>query len=302
MEKEYTLHKYLNGAATAEEIEQLQADPEYASFLKIAETTTSFDTPSFDEKASFKAISEKINQKPKVKKLNPWATVLKIAAVFAVIVGGYLYFNSLGTTVSTSVAEKEHFNLPDGSEVALNANSTIEYHKKKWNDNRTLNLNGEAYFKVSKGNTFTVHTKNGDITVLGTQFNVFTRDSNLKVVCYEGLVSVAYNDTLVRLPAGTSLQIKEGTVITEDRTTAASPSWLANESNFENAILATVLDELKRQYDIEVDAPKAILNKRFSGSFTHNDLDLALELISAPLNLTYTIEKDHVTLYAAQNK
>ena len=60
MEKEYTLHKYLNGAATAKEIEQLQADPEYASFLKIAETSTSFDTPSFDEKASFKAISEKI--------------------------------------------------------------------------------------------------------------------------------------------------------------------------------------------------------------------------------------------------
>ena len=302
MEKDYLLHTYLNGSATPEEIEQLKANPEYASYIKIADATKGFDVPEFDEKATFKAISEKIEQKSKVKKLNPFATVLKVAAVLAVLIAGYLYIDSFGTTISTSVAEKETFHLPDGSEVALNANSSIEYHKNNWDKKRELNLNGEAYFKVTKGNTFTVQTKNGAITVLGTQFNVFTRNSNLNVVCFEGLVSVAYNDTIVKLPAGNSLKIKDGTLITENKTTAVAPSWIANESSFENATLATVLEELKRQYAIQIDAPKEILNKHFSGSFTHTNLDLALQLICAPLNVTYTIEEDQVTIYATKNK
>jgi len=302
MEKDYALHKYLNRTATQEEIEQLKADPEYASYIKIAKTTQGFDTPDFDEEATFNAISEKLKQKPKVKKLNPWATVLKIAAVFAVLFAGYLYIDSLGTTISTSVAEKQNFSLPDGSEVALNANSTIEYNKNKWDNNRELELDGEAYFKVTKGNTFTVATKNGEITVLGTQFNVFARDKKLQVHCYEGLVGVAFNDTLIKLPAGKSLQIKNGTLVTEGQSIAKAPSWIGNESSFENATLETVLHELKRQYPITIDASKDLKNKRFSGSFTHNDLDLALQLICAPLNLTYTIEEDQVTIYANKNK
>ncbi|WP_158548332.1 FecR family protein [Marixanthomonas ophiurae] len=302
MEKDYILHNYLNGTATQEEIEQLKADPEYASYIKIAKTTQGFDTPDFDEKATFKAISEKLEQQPKVKKLNPWATVLKIAAVFAVIVTGYLYVDSLGTTVSTSVAEKQNFNLPDGSEVALNANSTIEYNKNKWDNDRKLELDGEAYFKVTKGNTFTVQTRAGAVSVLGTQFNVFARDKKLQVHCYEGLVSVAFNDTLIKLPAGKNLQIKNGILVTKVQSIAKAPSWIDNESSFENATLETVLQELKRQYPIVVNLPDNVKNKRFSGSFTHNDIDLALQLICAPLNLTYTIEEDQVTIYAAKNK
>tara|TARA_R100001369_G_scaffold92597_1_gene138628 strand:- start:3366 stop:4274 length:909 start_codon:yes stop_codon:yes gene_type:complete len=302
MEKDYALHKYLNGTATQEEIEQLKADPEYASYIKIAKTTQGFDTPDFDEEATFNAISEKLKQKPKVKKLNPWATVLKIAAVFAVLFAGYLYIDSLGTTISTSVAEKQNFSLPDGSEVALNANSTIEYNKNKWDNNRELELDGEAYFKVTKGNTFTVQTKNGAVTVLGTQFNVFARDKKLQVNCYEGLVSVAFNDTLIKLSAGKNLQIKNGNILTEHQSIAEAPSWINNESSFENATLETVLNELKRQYTITIDASEDLKNKRFSGSFTHNDLDLALQLICDPLNLTYTIEKDQVTIYATKNK
>jgi len=304
MEKHYILHNYLNGTATQEEIAQLKADPEYASYIKIAEATKCFDTPDFDEKATFNAISEKLEQQPKVKKLNLWPTVLKIAAVFAVIVAGYLYVDSLETTISTSVAEKQNFNLPDGSEVALNANSTIEYQKNKWDNNRTLELDGEAYFKVTKGNTFTVQTKIGAITVLGTQFNVFARDNKLNVNCYEGLVSVAFNDTLIKLPTGKSLQIKNGTLVTEHQSVTEKPSWIDNESSFENASLTTVLDELKRQYPITVQVDDNLKTKRFSGSFAHNNLDLALQLICAPLNLTYTIEEeeDQVTIYAAKNK
>ena len=301
MEKDYILHKFLNQTATAEEIEQLKNDPNYASYIKIAEATTHFEAPEFDKEATFKAISEKVQQKPKVKKLNPFTAILKVAAVFAVLIAGYLYINSLGTTISTSVAEKETFNLPDGSEVALNANSTVTYKKNEWNTHRNLNLTGEAYFKVTKGNTFTVQTKNGSVTVLGTQFNVFTRDSKLNVVCYEGLVSVSFNDSLVQVPAGKSLQVIEGKLISENLTKAVAPAWIDNESSFENATLATVLDELQRQYDINVKAPKNLLNKRFSGSFTHTDINLALQLICAPLNITYTIKEDQVTLYAAKN-
>jgi len=56
--------------------------------------------------------------------------------------------------------------------VVLNSKSTISFNKTDWKNNRQLTLDGEAYFKVEKGSTFTVNTNNGSVTVLGTQFNV----------------------------------------------------------------------------------------------------------------------------------
>lgn len=301
MENDHLLHAYLNGTATAEDVKRLKTVAENADYIKIAEAAKGLRAPEFDEKTVFESIQEKIGNTSKVKQLNPWTAVLKIAAVFAVVFAGYLYVDSLGTTVKTSIAEKQNLVLPDGSEVALNAGSSIEYKKNNWDENRQLELTGEAYFKVTKGSHFEVKTATGTVTVLGTQFNVFARDGDLNVNCYEGLVSVAINDTLIKLPGGSGLKLTDGKLISKTKNPIAAPSWINNESSFENATLANVLLELQRQYPIKIEAPDKVMHKRFSGSFAHNDLNLALQLICSPLNLTYVIKKDQVTLYAAQD-
>ena len=301
MDKNYILHKYLNGEATAEEIAQLKESPEYASYIKISDLTGEFTTPSFDAEGNKKAIDAKIGD-PKVRTLSPFGMFIRVAAAVMVLLAGYLYVSTLDTTVNTGIAAKETFLLPDNSEVVLNASSEIVYNKKKWNDNRALSLEGEAYFKVEKGSKFSVKTSQGIVSVLGTQFNVFSRDTIFNINCYEGLVSVQFNDTLIKLPAGNKLKIENGTLVVHTQSNTQLPSWITNESSFDNASLATVIEELQRQYPIQITSQNTIVNKRFSGSFTHQDLMIALRSVFDPLQLEFTVEGDQVHVYAPKDK
>ena len=301
MEKDYILHKWMNGDASTEEIEHLKSFPEYASYLKIADASTGLVAPIVRSESNYDAISTKIKSGEKIRNINPLATFLKIAAAIAVIFASYLYFSNTDTTVRTQIAEKQNFQLPDNSKVALNANSSIEYNKKKWSKQRELTLDGEAYFKVTKGNTFKVKTSSGVVSVLGTQFNVFSRNKAFYINCYEGLVSVAFSDTLIKLPAGTKLMVENGLINVQDSFLEESPSWTANESSFDNVSITMVLQELERQYSIKLTAKFNSADQRFTGSFTHGDLNLALKSICDPLHLAYTIEEESVTIYAKQS-
>ncbi len=302
MRKDYLLAKWLNKNITNEELTELKSSTEYATYIKIAEATSKLKTPSFNIDANFKAISSQIKLKDKVIRLKPMATFLKIAAVIAVLFTVYLFINSLDTTIETKIAEKQYFLLPDDSKVVLNANSTINYNKKDWKNSRELTLNGEAYFNVSKGKKFLVITQLGIVNVLGTQFNVLARDDNFYIKCYEGLVSVSFNDTIIKLSAGKKLKIENGVLIKHYKNNTSSPGWIANESSFDNTTLAIVLKEFERQYPIKITTENINVNKRFSGSFTHNNLNLALKSVCDPLNLSFTINGEDVTIYAKDNK
>ena len=301
MDKEYILHKWMNDEASVDEIEQLKSFPEYALYMEIAEASAQFEVPIIDAETNFDVINSKIKVKGKVRNLNPLYTVLKVAAALAIIFASYIYFQNSNTTIRTQIAEKQNFLLPDNSEVALNANSVIEYNTKKWNDQRELTLDGEAFFKVTKGSTFKVNTSAGIVTVLGTEFNVYARDKAFYISCYEGLVSVALKDTLIKLPAGDKLMIENGALLLHTSNIPnTSPSWTANESSFNNTEIALVLEELKRQYSIKLTTKFNGIDHRFTGSFTHSDLNLALKSICNPLHLAYTIEEESVTIYAEE--
>jgi ferric-dicitrate binding protein FerR (iron transport regulator) len=191
--------------------------------------------------------------------------------------------------------------LPDDSEVVLNADSKITYNKKNWDDTRELSLDGEAYFKVTKGNKFSVKTVEGTVSVLGTQFNVFARNGFLTVACYEGLVSVSFNDKEIKVPAGSKIQIENGNLVMNHTNEIPSPVWLSNESNFESAPLSLVLKELERQFPIKVTVGKVVPDHRFSGTFTHTSLELALQAICGPLHLNYEINKNGTVFINAKN-
>lgn len=301
MEKDYLLHKWLNNEATPEELEQLKNDPEYASYVQIADASSGFEIPKMDSEANFEAISNKTKPVLHLYKPSIFSVVWKVAAVFAVLLSGYYYTTTLDTSVKTEIAQTETFSLPDNSEVVLNAGSKITYNKKNWANSRELSLDGEAYFKVTKGNKFSVKTVEGTVSVLGTQFNVFARDGFFEVACYEGLVSVAFNDTLLKVPAGSKVQIENGKLVINEASESPSPVWLANESIFENAPLSLVLQELERQYPIKVTSGKVVSEHRFSGTFTHENLDLALKAICEPLHLNYKINKNGAVSIHAEN-
>lgn len=298
MDKNYILHKYLNGEATIEEIELLKNDSKYTSYVKIAEATQGFETPAFKAEETFTAIKSKNDlKKGKVRSLFSSKYIVRIAAVLALIVTSYLFLENRDTSITTDIAQKENFLLPDESEVTLNAMSQLAYNKKEWEKERKLSLEGEAYFKVKKGSTFSVETPQGTVTVLGTQFNVFSREDQFYITCYEGLVSVAFSDTLVKIPAGNYITIENNKIVNNESLALNAPTWVNNESSFENVLVTDVLAELKRQYPVTIHK-ELNLNKRFTGSFTHTNLTVALRSICDPLQLDFTIANNEVTLYA----
>jgi ferric-dicitrate binding protein FerR (iron transport regulator) len=298
MDKNYILHKYLNGDASVDEIDLLKASPEYKDYLKLADTAAGFETPAFNAEENYNAILDHRERRLTSSPHKPLAFFLKIAAVFLLVAVGYVFVSSLETSVHTQIAEKKTIILPDNSKVELNAGSSISYSKRKWEEDRSLALKGEAYFKVNKGSKFQVKTDQGIVSVLGTQFNVYTRGNSLNVKCFEGLVSVAFNDTVVKLSAGNSLVIQNDALIRMVETSDTQPSWTLNESSFENADLASVLDELKRQYPVQIEFSDSIGTIKFSGSFPHKNIQTALQSICDPLRLGYTVNGNVVSIYA----
>ena len=104
-----------------------------------------------------------------------------IAASLAAIIVSYAIFYSAAVEYTTDANQKIAISLPDGSTVNLNGNSKTSYNTVAWYFNRSVSLSGEAFFSVKKGSQFSVNTNNGVIKVLGTSFNVFSRDKDFLV-------------------------------------------------------------------------------------------------------------------------
>src|SRR5690606_22489623 len=127
-----------------------------------------------------------------------------------------------------AAGEKTEFLLPDNSKVVLNSDSEAEYKSWNWNKKRSVELKGEAFFKVAKGKTFDVNTSLGKVTVVGTQFNVKARDNRFDVTCFEGKVKVTYKNEEVFLTPGESVTFEEGEEIEIPETKAVLPGWINN--------------------------------------------------------------------------
>jgi len=296
------LAKWLNDELTEAELAEFKKSEAFETYQKIKESAAQLDSPKFDIDKAWKAINQnKRVEETKVFILSPFKKFLRVAAVVAILLtGSFFYLSTLDESFVTAYAENKFISLPDTSEVILNAESELAFNEKKWNTNRNVNLEGEAYFKVAKGKKFTVETSEGLVTVLGTQFNVENRKDYFKVTCYEGLVSITINGEETKLPAGNSLLKINGNSTLSKAIVHGKPSWLSKESSFKSIPLHYVLDELQRQYNIEVSTKNINTSQLYTGSFNHENLDLALKSISVPLQIKFNLDGNKVLFYAEE--
>jgi ferric-dicitrate binding protein FerR (iron transport regulator) len=299
MKNEKEILKWLNNELSSKEIEDLKQSEGFETLEKIAYYASQIETPKVDAHAALEAFKARNHSKKetKVRTLN-FKTFYRVAAVLAVLLTStyFLFFNNT-KSFETQIAQTKTFTLPDNSEVTLNAASKITFNEKKWKEKRDLTLEGEAYFKVQKGQTFSVNTAAGIVKVLGTQFNVKERNNYFEVNCYEGLVSVTYNNETVKLPPGKTFRVINGHIENVEDFNAKNPSWIQQESSFNRIPLDQVIAELERQYDIKIKAEGVDTSKLFTGSFTHNDKKIALQAVTIPLKLSYKIEGKTVIFY-----
>jgi len=93
--------------------------------------------------------------------------------IIALLTGPKIYDLATHITVYAERGGQAEINLTDGTSVRLNSESSLKYKRNFNSESRIVNLSGEGYFKVVKGNyPFTVNTQYGTVTVLGTKFNI----------------------------------------------------------------------------------------------------------------------------------
>lgn len=230
-----------------------------------------------------------------------WAYISVAASIL--LISTFVFLSNQSTTptfinTSTLVAESKTLTLPDGSQVMLNANSSINY-AEDWN--REVELQGEAFFEVVEGGKFLVKTSIGSVEVLGTSFNVFVRDSTFEVACKTGKVKVDIPNKEVSelITPGQAIRLEADTVKRTSLDKDLVGRWQAGVFYFSDQLLSDVLQEVERQFDVRVDLSDTT-NYVFNGFFTNNNIESALEMVCLPLGLTY--EQTAQDTYAIKEK
>lgn len=216
-----------------------------------------------------------------------------IAASIMLLLGFFLW-NQPNNSFETGFGEQLAVTLPDGSVATLNAGSSILFDENSWKENREVKLSGEAFFEVEKGERFTVKTSLGEVTVLGTSFNVQERNKRLQVACYTGKVSVKNEYAVSQiLTPGKRISVEKDKVKLDEFKAEKTVAWKEGIFRFDDIELKYVLEELQRQYNVTIDLATDINNRRYSGSFTKGDLEEALKMICLPMELSYQIAEDN---------
>jgi len=288
------LARWLNAEISDDELKNLIGESEFKAYQKIKYGVSQFKAPAFNGNAMLNNIQSKtINKKPKVISLIPnWAYTA--AASVVLLFAAYLFFFS-STNYTTNYGQQSAFNLKDGSSVRLNAKSSLSYNKRRWAKKRVVNLNGEAYFEVAHGNTFTVNTKMGNIKVLGTHFDIKTGVDYLKVTCFKGKVVVSINNNKTVLTKGQVYQFAKKTGNKWD-VNLAKPSWISGIYSYKNTPLFIIIKDLENQFNLKIENNNIDKDVLLTASFGNDNKNLALKSIFVPLNLNFSIKGNRVIL------
>ncbi|MDH5474558.1 MAG: FecR domain-containing protein [Cyclobacteriaceae bacterium] len=234
---------------------------------------------------------------------------LKIAAVISFIIIStfainYLFINPSAIEHQTAGLVQEII-LPDGSIITLNKNSTITYTKKYGENDRSVHLNGEAFFDVkpNKEKPFIIHTKRTDIKVLGTSFNVETSNNRAtKVIVATGVVQFSSNDTdqKVTLNAGdigVLSKTPNGKIMSTTNNDVNYLAWKTHKLIFEEDNLSDVIETLNKVYSANISIAPSLSNScQVTVTFDQQSLKSILNVLKTTLNLSIKSEKGKIEI------
>ena len=206
----------------------------------------------------------------------------------------------------TSKGEKSYLQLPDGTKVWLNSCTTLEYAENYGHSNRSIYLDGEAYFEVAKNKDlpFVVKANGIDVKAIGTAFNVsaYMEDSQLTTTLFNGKVAVQPTLTKQEVllePNQVAVYDKSRNkieVVPYDKKLFAQ--WRRGFLSFKMMYLQDITKLLERNYNVVFRYENQGIKKlRFSGSFRNNeDLSEILNVIKTNTGIRYQILKDTIVI------
>ncbi|WP_159521583.1 FecR family protein [Sunxiuqinia indica] len=243
-----------------------------------------------DEKVVLREIIQKIgegkNKQAKEKSLQHKFYRIAIPIAASLILVFLLQFFLAEQSFENQTQQVLTFRLPDQSRVVLSPNSTASYPKYWWK--RQVDLNGEAYFEVEKGEKFTVQTQLGAVRVLGTRFLVSEKQNNMLVSCYEGNVKFSDNKQEQLIPAGNSLEYKNNQLTGLKELAIDYPELAVFNRTFKNQELSALTENLEQFFNIKIKL-QASTGKHFSGKIKTTNAEIAVRIVCRSLGLQYQI-------------
>jgi ferric-dicitrate binding protein FerR (iron transport regulator) len=279
----------------------------------------------------------------RTKKLVPFTRkrLLWITGIAAsILIAWFMVFNIPGknshtkkatakNTVSTKRGSKSKIQLPDGTQVWLNADSKITYNENFQGTLREVQLTGEAFFDVTRDETrpFVIHTNAIDVRVLGTAFNVrsYADEKNTETSLIHGSVEITLrnnpdkkiilkpNEKLTvqnnepaltsNRPADKKTEFKQPLLMIgklnykQQDSSAIETLWVKNKLAFDGEALEDIALKIERWFDVKVTISDEKLKKEpFSGVFDNESLQVVMEALRLTGKFKYDINKKEVTI------
>jgi len=190
--------------------------------------------------------------------------------------------------------------LPDGTNVWLNAASSLKYPSSFNSKERKVVLEGEAYFEVSKVTDPPANKKvpflvsiqgKPDVEVLGTHFNImaYPDEPFVLTTLLEGSVKIGSS---VLVPGQQAQENNNSSSVTVINAVDLNEviAWKNGKTSFKNANIQQIMRAISRWYDVDVEYKGIIPDKKYKGGLPRNtDLNELLEVLNQN-GIHFTVE------------
>lgn len=223
------------------------------------------------------------------------------AAVLLLAVAGWLLYGKMQqqelVQIAAGVGEQKSVQLPDGSTIWLNQNSSIAYAKNMAHENeRHVTLKGEAFFEVAKNKEkpFVIDALETKTEVVGTSFNIQAREGSqtvaITVVTGKVLFSGKKGNEQLTLEKGTAGIYTIASRSLQKQAIANSNAlfWKTGQLQFNNAPLQQVLNDISQYYGVQFQLHDSTLaNQRITTLFTNEKLEDMLPVLEMMLDVSF---------------
>lgn len=178
-------------------------------------------------------------------------------------------------TITTPRGGQYKLVLADGTKVWLNAASSLRFPTVFTGEKRAIELSGEGYFEVAKDAARPFYVQTGEVTVLvlGTHFNIhaYAGDDPIKTTLLEGKVKVASANEFKMLAPGQQATWQHQTFqVADDVDTESVVAWKNGLFHLNSADVPSIMKQIARWYDVDVQYESKIPNAHISGKMSRN--------------------------------
>ncbi|MES2063510.1 MAG: FecR family protein [Bacteroidota bacterium] len=180
-------------------------------------------------------------------------------------------------TLTTPLGGQFKITLPDGSNVWLNAASSIKYPSRFEGAERHVELHGEAYFEIFKNKNvpFTVTAENVNIKVLGTHFNImaYKNEPSINTTLLEGAVLLSAKNSNAVISPGqqAALSRNADNITVRNVNIDDAVAWKNGYFSFKKENLQTVMNKIARWYNVDVEFQGVASNKIMGGTVSRSE-------------------------------